>query len=270
MAIRFGCAVLLLLAMRLSAAAQVTPPATQNPSPMTEETRAHERLAQSVLPGTRRTIAGPTGGTVDVYVPALDHARDAVDLVVHFHGEAWLPHQAVAFLGDHAASAVVNLGSGSGVYHRAFTESWAFDSLLSRINVAVASATGRRVHIGRLTLAGFSAGHGAIRQVLREPRHFAVIDAVLLLDGMHTSYVPDGKVLAGGGQLDTTNLVAFAAFASAAARGEKRFLITHSEIFPGTFASTTDTTVTADAPTVTTRTASRRREASHRPTPSTT
>src|SRR5216110_1861887 len=43
------------------------------------------------------------------------------------------------------------------------------------------------------------------------------------------------------GALDTTNLVAFAAFAGAAMRGEKRFVVTHSEIFPGTFASTTET-----------------------------
>jgi hypothetical protein len=58
---------------------------------------------------------------------------------------------------------------------------------------------------------------------------------------MHTSYVPEGTVLATGGTLDTTNLVAFADFARAAIRGEKRFLVTHSEIFPGMFASTTET-----------------------------
>ena len=90
-------------------------------------------------------------------------------------------------------------------------------------------------------MVGFSAGHGAVRAILRDPRHFARVDAVLLLDGMHTSYVPDGIVLAAGGALDTTNLVAFADFARAAVRGDKRFLITHSEIFPGTFASTTET-----------------------------
>ena len=48
-------------------------------------------------------------------------------------------------------------------------------------------------------------------------------------------------MLANGGAIDTTNLVAFANFARAAMRGEKRFLVTHSEIFPGTFASTTET-----------------------------
>ena len=38
-------------------------------------------------------------------------------------------------------------------------------------------------------------------------------------------------------------LVGFSAgsFAQAAVRGDKRFVITHSEIFPGTFASTTET-----------------------------
>jgi hypothetical protein len=67
------------------------------------------------------------------------------------------------------------------------------------------------------------------------------VDAVLLLDGMHTSYVPERRPMADGGTIDTTNLVAFAAFARAAMRGEKRFLVAHSEIFPGTFASTTET-----------------------------
>jgi len=53
--------------------------------------------------------------------------------------------------------------------------------------------------------------------------------------------VPEGSLLAAGGTLDTTNLAAFAGFARAAMKGEKRFVVTHSEIFPGTFASTTET-----------------------------
>jgi hypothetical protein len=95
--------------------------------------------------------------------------------------------------------------------------------------------------IGNVTLTGFSAGHGATRAILLEPRHFEAVDAILLMDGMHTSYIPERRVLADSGTLDTTNLAAFANFARAAARGEKRFLVTHSEIFPGTFASTTET-----------------------------
>ena len=217
------------------------PPASQNPSPMVEETRAHERLSQHMLAGVRRSFLGPAGKPIELLIPESRRTRDTVDLVIHFHGAAWLPQQAIAELGDRTASAVVNLGAGSGTYHRAFTDPLTFDSLLAGVSREVAAAMARTPRVGRLTLVGFSAGHGAIRAIIREPRHFARVDAILLLDGMHTSYVPEGTVLAAGGALDTTNLVAFADFARAAVRGEKRFVITHSEIFPGTFASTTET-----------------------------
>ena len=217
------------------------PPASQNPSPMVEATRAHERLAPRELAGEERAFAGAAGKPVELFVPEGAGKREAVDLVVHFHGAAWLPEQAVAGLGDGTVAAVVNLGAGSGTYDRAFSDPAAFDSLLAGVRREVSAVVGRPVRIGRVTLVGFSAGHGAVRAILRDPRHFAAVDAVLLLDGMHTSYVPERTPLADGGALDTTNLAAFAAFARAAVRGEKRFLVTHSEIFPGTFASTTET-----------------------------
>ncbi len=221
--------------------APAPPAASQNPSPMVESTRAHQRLAPRELGGMLRTIAGPGGKPVELWIPTHARTRREVDLVVHFHGAAWLPEQAVARLGGHTAAAVVNLGAGSGAYHRAFAEPAAFDSLLATTEREISAAVGYRERVGRVTLVGFSAGHGAVRAILREPRHFARVDAVLLLDGMHTSYAPEGSLLANGGTLDTTNLVAFAAFARAAMRGEKRFVVTHSEIFPGTFASTTET-----------------------------
>ncbi len=215
------------------------PASGQNPSPMSETTRAHERLTQRDVPGTARSFIGPSGRTVSVRVPVA--VSTSLDLVIHFHGAAWIPEQAVAALGEATVVAVVNLGAGSGAYVRAFTTAEMFDSLLSGVAKEVAVVTGAPATFTRLTLVGFSAGHGAIRAILREPRHFARVNAVLLLDGMHTSYVPEGRVLADSGALDTTNLVAFTEFARAAVRGEKRFLVTHSEIFPGTFASTTET-----------------------------
>ena len=213
----------------------------QNPSPMVEGTRAHERLTQKALEGTTRSFVGPGARPVELWIPDRGRISGAVDLVVHFHGAAWLPQQAVSGLGTPSVAAVVNLGAGSGGYHRAFADPAAFDSLLAGIAREISAVAGKTAGIGRVTLAGFSAGHGAIRAILLERRHFAKVGAVLLLDGMHTAYVPEGSVLDKGGALDTTNLVAFAQFARAAMRGEKRFLVTHSEIFPGTFASTTET-----------------------------
>lgn len=215
------------------------PPPAQNPSPMVEATRAHERLIQRELDGVRRSFPGPGGKPVELLIPRTALSRDVIDVVIHFHGAAWLAQQATVPSG--AVAAVINLGAGSGTYHRAFSEPTVFDSVLAGVSREISAAAGRDARRGRLTLTGFSAGHGAIRAILREPRHFAAADAILLLDGMHTSYVPEGTVLANGGALDTTNLVALTDFARAAIRGEKRFVVTHSEIFPGTFASTTET-----------------------------
>ena len=225
-----------------TASAQVVPPpaASQNPSPMVESTRAHQRLTQKAFDGTSRTFEGTAGRPVELFVPRRVKATD-VDVVIHFHGAGWIAAQAVAPLPRPTVAAVLNLGAGSGAYQRAFIDPAAFDTLVAAITREIAASTGKPARIARVVLVGYSAGHGAVRAILREPRHFARVDAVLLLDGMHTSYVPEGGLLATGATLDTTNLAAFAAFARAAVHGEKRFVITHSEIFPGTFASTTET-----------------------------
>ncbi len=221
--------------------AQAPPPAAQNPSPMAETTRAHERLTQRAPDGVLKSFDGPGGKAVEVFVPRRVRGDAPIDLVVHFLGASWIAAQAVESLRAPTVVAVVNLGAGSSAYQRPYTDPTAFDSLLLGVQREVSSALGKPMRLGRVVLVGFSAGHGAVRIILREPRHFARVDAVLLLDGMHTSYVPEGTTLAAGGTLDTTNLSAFAAFARAATRGEKRFVVTHSEIFPGTFASTTET-----------------------------
>jgi hypothetical protein len=235
-----------LLAMPLGAqdsVRTVPPPAAQNPSPMVEHTRKHERIEPRELAGVRRTFTGPLDKPVEVFVPEGTAHADALNLVVYFHGSPFVPEYAVSKLGHDHIVAVVSLAPGSGVYDRTFSDPAVYDSLLARIgHEAGAAMHASDVAFRSVTLVGFSAGYGAVRAIIRDPRHFAQVDAVLLLDGLHTSYVPDGAVLANGGKLDETTLEIFVDFARAAMAGEKRFLITHSEIFPGTFASTTETT----------------------------
>jgi hypothetical protein len=195
------------------------------------------------LAGITRTFTGPLDKPVEVFVPKGTKHADALNLVVYFHGSPFVPEYAVSKLGRDHIVAVVSLAPGSGVYDRTFSDPAVYDSLLSRIGrEAGAAMRAPDVTFRTVTLVGFSAGYGAVRAILRDPRHFAQVDAVLLLDGLHTSYVPDGTVLASGGKLDEEPLEIFVNFARAAMRGDKRFLITHSEIFPGTFASTTETT----------------------------
>ena len=67
------------------------------------------------------------------------------------------------------------------------------------------------------------------------------IDAALAIDGIHTDYV-DGKPGPLESKLGTANLeIWLQVLARDAIAGRKRAMVTHSEIFPGTFASTTET-----------------------------
>ena len=236
---RVTCIIVLAMVMRRL---EAQPPAVQQPSPMVEGTRAHERLSPRTLAGRVDSLAGPLDRQLLVRIPDRLASDRAFDLIVHFHGAAWLAQQAMASAAPRAVGVVVNLGAGSALYDRAFADPGTFDSLLATVTRAVAATTGRPAAIRRVTVVGYSAGHGAIRAILRSPRHVATVDAVLLIDGLHTSYRPEGRVAADGGALDTTTLHPIADFARAAMRGEKRMLLTHSEIFPGTFASTTETT----------------------------
>jgi hypothetical protein len=227
-----------------SAAAQTAaapPPAAQNPSPMAEATRIHARLVERVPDGQMRTLPGPGDKPIALFIPARAAGRATVDLLVHWHGAGWVAAQAVAGLKRPTVSAAMTLGSGSGIYDRSYRDPAQFDSLLAQVTRELSAARGAPVRVDRVWLSGWSAGHGAIRRILLAPQHVARVAGVLLIDGMHTSYVPEGQVLANGGTLDTTNLVALTAFARAAVRGDKHMLVTHSEIFPGTFASTTET-----------------------------
>ena len=99
--------------------------------------------------------------------------------------------------------------------------------------------SGAEIEVGRVYVSSFSAGYGAVRAILKG--HASEVDGIVLLDGLHTDYVPPRLVLAQGGKLNDAKLEGFVDYARRAMEGEKKLLITHSEIFPGTYASTTET-----------------------------
>jgi hypothetical protein len=210
------------------------PPASQNPSPMVETAREHRRIEKCEPEGERWTLR-LAQRDVPLFVPQGAAGAKELDLVIHFHGAAWLAETAGARLGRPVAVATVHAGAGSGAYGKVVSDPAAFEALLADAAAALAPRA-----VGRIWLTGFSAGHGAIREILAQPAG-ARISGILLLDGFHTGYVPERTVLAEGGALDTSKLETIAAFARDAAAGKRRMIMTHSEIFPGTFASTTET-----------------------------
>jgi hypothetical protein len=200
-----------------SAAAQQS----QNPSPMVEHTRAHPRLKEESPAGRREKLELGT-----LYIPP----EFSGTLLFFFHGGTWLPE--VAADRNHMAVVSVQAGSGSGTYARLFDNPDRFLALLKEAEA--------KVRFTRVLLGGWSAGCGAVRQILRSPAAYERVAGVLLIDGIHTDY-PDGKPGPLESKIGTENLDVWAQIGRDAIAGKKRVVITHSEIFPGTFASTTET-----------------------------
>ena len=157
-------------------------------------------------------------------------------LLIHFHGAPWLIEQHVARYLPKSTLITVNLGSGSSVYRKPFEQTNLFRDLLEEAGQALSIKRGW----ASITLSGFSAGYGGVREILRRPEYFAQVNNVLLLDGMHASYSPEGKLLADGGAINPNDIEAFVRFAREAVAGRKTFVVTYSEIFPGAYASTTE------------------------------
>ncbi len=208
---------------------------------MQEHARAHTRLEQRVEDGVHISIDSLLPKPVDVFIPKRVIGAANASLLIHFMGATWVPQAAVATMRDPVIVAATYLGAGSGVYGRPFAnDSTLFARLLDTLRTRLSHVSGAPT-FNAVYLSGWSAGYGAIREILKRDANVARVNGVLLLDGMHAGYVPDRKTLADGGVIDSTDLAPFLTFAQRAVDGRARFVITHSEIFPGTFASTTET-----------------------------
>ena len=206
----------------------------QAPSPMVDHTRPHPRITQIEVSGQRIDLKTLKGARL--FIGSHVNPNQPVPLLIHFHGAPWLIERHVALKLPKAALITVQLGAGSSAYRRPFEQPELFQNLLRE--------AGERLRLmhgwSSISLSGFSAGYGAVREILGRPEYVALVNNVMLLDGMHTSYAPEGKPLADGGAIDRAGLEAFISFAREAVAGRKTFAVTHSEIFPGTYASTTE------------------------------
>lgn len=222
--------------------AGVPRPRPQNPSPMVETTRAHDRLPPAFPAGIQFTADAGLPKPVDVFLPASAPPAGELRALVHVHGASSVVAHAAARASLPTLAVAVHLGAGSSAYDRPFADPGAFERLLGGVRAGFEAQFSTPLRLSRVYLSGFSAGYGAVRAMARTDRPPANLGGILLLDGLHAAYEPEGRVLAEGGGLDAADLDPFVTLARRAARGDLALLITHSEIFPGTFASTTETT----------------------------
>ncbi|MFC1642966.1 hypothetical protein ACFL5O_09840 [Myxococcota bacterium] len=162
------------------------------------------------------------------------HTADmGFDVLVHFHGADPLRK----FLVQVARGVVlvgIDRGVGSGHYMKAFETPTVFPTLLRSIEKALRRHTGdARAHIRHLGLSAWSAGYGAVNEILERRGHR--VEAVVLLDSLHAGWShgkPSGPRQRTVKHVSGAYVAATLDFARRARDGEKTFILTHSDVDP--------------------------------------
>ncbi|MEM9691670.1 MAG: hypothetical protein AAGA56_03935 [Myxococcota bacterium] len=160
----------------------------------------------------------------------------AYDLLIFFHGNPKIVRASVEHRGLNCALAVINLGLRSGPYRDAFRVPGAFARLQTEIRRALHRRGIDKPVLRRLALGSWSAGYGAIEAILdyrpAPPDGHDPLDALLMLDGIHASYI-DGE----GSDLSRRSVATFIRAAKSGIDRERLVLMTHSQIETPGFAS---------------------------------
>ncbi len=212
---------------------------TEKPSPATQIQRSiAERGVNPCMtpdPGFGNFSTWDRAPLLGQAIVAKDIERaNTFDVVVHFHG-----HEAGRkALVEHVEGGIVfvgiDLGTGSGAYLDRFADPSLFEKLLISIETAVRKREGNdRLTIRKVGITSWSAGYGAVLRILSTPYGKRRVDALALLDGLHTGYE--------GSSLSEKKLEPIVDFALRAKRSEKLLYVSHSSIIPPGYASTTET-----------------------------
>ncbi|HEX6765597.1 MAG TPA: hypothetical protein VF103_08975 [Polyangiaceae bacterium] len=172
-------------------------------------------------------------GNAQMLVPKAGalSANGEFDVMFHFHGHEPARKEWVQAM-TRPVFVATTLGTGSGPYETTFKEPGAFERMVKSVEQALSTEV-RTAKVRRLGLSAWSAGYGAVQEILRQPYGRDRVDTVVLLDGLHAGYFGDG--------LNEAQLEPFVRFAKKAAADQALMVVSHSSIIPPGYASTTET-----------------------------
>lgn len=191
---------------------------TAPPTGQAAPTSAAERSAR----GARRALVDAQLFVPSDFSPSAD---GVVPLAVHFQGGLATAEDNFARMRRPGVLITSKLTGRSGAFAAPFRDPRAFGNLLRSGERALSEQFGRALRFGPVLVTSFSAGYGAVRELLKHPAHYARIEALVMADSMYASVVaPDVRAPRAEQMID------FSRFAQAAARGEKVFVLTHTRI----------------------------------------
>jgi hypothetical protein len=164
-----------------------------------------------------------------------------IDLVVHFHAAVWFVIDEHLRSGLKGPLLIGALGEGSSTYARPFAEDRErFDRLLKATLEAVTrecNGEAGQTRIGRIDVTSFSAGYGAVRELVKEERYWKQFRRIILCDSLYAGWDPATTQPGATSRPSPENMNPWRAYVESAARGERTFVLTHS-LVPTPYANT--------------------------------
>lgn len=160
-----------------------------------------------------------------------------VQLVVHFHTIAWFTIQEHVRRGSSVPLLNFALGEGSATYAKPFLDPARFQEWLRLVEVELAERGATAEPITRVDVSSFSAGYGAVREIVKLETNRHVIQRIVLCDSLYGGLV-DANAASNQRKVTPEHVEPWVPFAQAAARGEKTFLLTTSDVPTPRYAST--------------------------------
>ena len=162
-------------------------------------------------------------------------------LLIHFHGARKTTQKAFARSQLNAVMVIVNFPGLSSAYSKPFSDdARLFQHILDRAKQALPEEeVSDSFQWERISLSSFSAGYGAVREILKTPRYFRRINDIVAADSIYAG-LEGTKEIRPARRVAESNMRDFLKFATLAVDGEKRFTISHSSQ-PTPYASTTET-----------------------------
>ena len=153
-------------------------------------------------------------------------------LTMHFHGAPWFAIDEHVARGIANPLIVFNNGQGSSVYEKPFLDKTRFARWIALAEKWVRANRDPSYRANAVAISSFSAGYGAVREIVRDPKHLARISRIVLCDSMYASHDPDGSKRA-----DAEQIGRWVPFGQSAARGERTLCFTHSQVPTETYAN---------------------------------
>ncbi len=196
-------------------------------------------FAQVIPAVTGRTFTLPTSLNHKLFIPdSFDLSAGGVDVLVHFHGNPATVNNNAGYADLNAVIVNVTYSGFSSAYSTPFGDPALFGNVLDGALDVLRAQTdfSASTQWDQLAVSSFSAGYGAVREILKQPTYYDRIDGLLLADSLYAGFTSasDHTPLA-------YQMVDFKRFALDAANAQKTMIVSHSQVQTYTYANTAET-----------------------------